>query len=155
MKKRALIASLFILGSTVLTGSHSASAQTSLNATITSGHTTIHFDNQPDVVIVPGSRVYYYEAPTYDVYRYGNTWWVDRGGVWYRATSYRGPFVRSSFSVVPRQIVVIPAEYHRHDNGLHRGWEKSHEEHDVERGNQGHGNQASHGGHGNHGRHGD
>jgi len=148
MKKRILIASLCVLGSYVLAGSHSAEA--TVNATVTSGHTTIHFDNQPDVVIVPGSRVYYYEAPSYDVYRYGNVWWVDRGGVWYRATSYRGPFVRASFEVVPRQIVVIPVEYHRHDNGLHRGWAKQDREQSHEHA-QVHGQEHGHG----HGRHGD
>ena len=140
MKKRVLIASLCVLGFSVLAGSHSASAEVRVNASITSGHSAIYFANEPDVVIVPGSRVYYYEAPSYDVYRYGNTWWVDRGGVWYRAASYRGPFVRASFERVPRQIVVVPVEYHRHDNGLHRGWEKDHHEG---------------GDHHNHGKHGD
>jgi hypothetical protein len=139
MMKRILIASLSLLGSSVLAGSHSASAEVRVNASITSGHSAIYFENQPDVVIVPGSRVYYYEAPSYDVYRYGNTWWVDRGGVWYRATSYHGPFARVSFERVPHQIVVVPVEYHRHDNGLHRGWEKNHDQGNHDQGHHEHG----------------
>jgi len=89
---------------------------------------TIYFDTEPDVVVIPNSRVYYYQAPEYDVYRYGRGWYVNRDGYWYRASSYRGPFVRVSAGAIPRQIVVVPTEYRRypmsHDQGKHKGWSK-------------------------------
>jgi hypothetical protein len=129
MKKFLLVASLCVLGISVAAGIPTASAEVTINANIHTGHSGIYFEDQPDVVIVPGSRVYYYEAPSYDVYRYGNMWWVDRGGVWFRASSYHGPFVQVTYQRVPRQIIVVPAEFHRHDNGWHRGWEKHEEKH--------------------------
>jgi hypothetical protein len=130
MRKFFVAASLFILGSSVAVGVPKASADVQINANIHSGGSSIYFSNQPDVVIVPGTRVYYYEAPSYDVFRYGNAWWVDRAGVWYRSSSYRGPFVQVSYQRVPRQVIVVPADYHRHDNGLHKGWAKHHGHHE-------------------------
>jgi hypothetical protein len=128
MKKLLVVASLCILGASVAAGIPNASAEVQINANIHTGHSSISFEQEPDVVVVPGTRVYYYEAPSYDVYRYGSAWWVDRGGVWYRSASYRGPFVQVTFQRVPHQVIVIPAEYHRHDNGWHRGWEKQERE---------------------------
>lgn len=130
MRKFFVMASLCILGSLVVAGIPNASADVQINANIHSGHSSIYFETQPDVVIVPGTRVYYYEAPSYDVFRYDNAWWVDRAGVWYRARSYRGPFVQVSYQRVPHQVIVMPAEYHRHDNGLHKGWAKHHHHED-------------------------
>ena len=130
MRKFFVAVSLCILGSSVFAGVPKASADVQINANIQSGHTGIYFSNQPDVVIVPGTRVYYYEAPSYDVFRYGNAWYVDRAGVWYRSSSYRGPFVQVSYTRVPRQVIVVPADYHRHDNGLHKGWYKHHGHHE-------------------------
>jgi hypothetical protein len=138
MRKLLVVASLCILGSSIAAGVPKASAEVQINANVHTGHSTISFETEPDVVVVPGTRVYYYEAPSYDVFRYGSGWWVDRGGVWYRASSYRGPFLQVSYQRVPHQVIMMPAEYHRHDNGLHKGWAKHHhgegdEEHHGER----------------------
>ena len=149
MRKLLVVASLCILGSSLALGIPKASAEVQVNANIRTGHSSISFESEPDVVIVPGTRVYYYEAPSYDVFRYGNAWWVDRGGVWYRSASYRGPFIQVSFQRVPHQVIVVPAEYHHHDNGLHRGWEK-HRGHDDDQGRD-----EDHGRHEGHGHHGD
>jgi hypothetical protein len=129
MRKFFVATSLCILASSVAVGTPKASADVQINANIHSGNGSIYFSNQPDVVVVPGTRVYYYEAPSYDVFRYSNAWWVDRAGVWYRSSSYRGPFVQVSYQRVPHQVIVVPAEYHHHDNGLHKGWAKHQEHH--------------------------
>ena len=126
MRKLFVVASLCLLGSFVVAGVPNASADVQISANVHTGHSSIYFETQPDIVVVPGTRVYYYEAPSYDVFRYSNAWYVDRGGVWYRSSSYRGPFIQVSYQRVPHQVIVMPAEYHRHDNGLHRGWAKHH-----------------------------
>jgi len=69
---------------------------------------------QPAMVVVPNTEVYYVEGPGYDMYRYGTWWYVNEDGYWYRARSYRGPYVSVSYSTVPRQIVIVPARYHSH-----------------------------------------
>ena len=72
------------------------------------------FEREPDVVLVPSSRVYYVGGLDYDLFRYGQYWYINDGGYWYRARNYRGPFGPIRFETVPRQIVVVPGRYHRH-----------------------------------------
>lgn len=72
------------------------------------------FDREPDVVLVPRSRVYYVDHEGYDLYRYGRYWYINDGGFWFRASSYKGPFVGISVGRIPRQVVVVPARYRRH-----------------------------------------
>jgi len=72
------------------------------------------FEREPDVVLVPSSRVYYVGGLDYDLFRYGQYWYINDGGYWYRARNYRGPFGQIRYDTVPRQIVVVPERYHQH-----------------------------------------
>ena len=72
------------------------------------------FEREPDVVLVPSSRVYYVGGLDYDLFRYGQYWYINDGGYWYRARNYRGPFGQIRYETVPNQIVVVPERYHRH-----------------------------------------
>ena len=72
-----------------------------------------------------------------DVFRADNLWWRLRGGYWYRAASWRGPWVAVDVRRVPERVLVVPARHwkhhprhdartvivvhDRHDNGRHRG----------------------------------
>jgi hypothetical protein len=77
----------------------------------------LHFRSEPDVVLVPSTRVYYVENYDYDVYRFGSYWYFIDDGRWYRARSYRGPFVYIHTTSVPRAIVQVPTRYRRHWGG--------------------------------------
>ena len=79
------------------------------------------FEREPDVVLVPSSRVYYVGGLDYDLFRYGQYWYINDGGYWYRARNYRGPFGQIRYETVPRQIVVVPERYHRHPMHPHGG----------------------------------
>jgi hypothetical protein len=70
----------------------------------------VAYVRQPDVLMIPGTRVHYMSSSDYDLYRYGGSWYVHDGG-WYRAPRYNGPFVFISYQSVPRQIRYVPAEY--------------------------------------------
>ena len=72
------------------------------------------FHKEPDLVMVPESRVYYVRDYNYDVYRYGSYWYFIDKGYWYRARSYRGPFVHISAGSVPRSVRYVPVKYRRH-----------------------------------------
>ncbi len=72
------------------------------------------FDREPDVMLVPNTRVYAVSGLDYDLFRYGQYWYINDGGYWYRARNYRGPFGAIRFEGVPRQIVVVPGRYHHH-----------------------------------------
>src|SRR6266852_1571581 len=76
--------------------------------------TDIVFHHEPDVVMVPSSRVYYVRDYDYDMYRYGRTWYYCDGVNWYRGRSYRGPFLYINYTSVPRPVYSIPVQYRRH-----------------------------------------
>ncbi len=75
------------------------------------------FDNEPDVVLIPRTRVYYVPGPSYDLFRYGRFWYINNGGWWYRAHNYRGPFRYIAYENVPVTILRVPPKYHRHPLG--------------------------------------
>ena len=72
------------------------------------------FEHEPEVVVVPRTQVYYVPSQDYDLFRYRGVWYVDRGGYWYTARSYNGPFVSIGYTRVPRAVVVTPARYHHY-----------------------------------------
>jgi len=109
-------------------------------------------EDEPDVVLVPGTRVYYVRDYDYDLYRYGSYWYYNYDGGWYRARRYDGPFSYVGYRSVPHAVSYVPVRYRRHwrdegapghayghykeDRGRHeeRGW------HDNGRGHgRGHG----------------
>jgi hypothetical protein len=64
--------------------------------------------------IIPGTSVYFMrDEADYDVYRYGNSWYLVDSGNWYRAPSWRGPFVRIRMNAVPRAVFTIPSGYRK------------------------------------------
>ena len=72
------------------------------------------FDREPDVMLVPNTRVYCVAGLDYDLFRYGQYWYMNDRGYWYRARNYRGPFGAIHYEFVPRSIVYVPARYHHH-----------------------------------------
>ena len=83
--------------------------------------TDIMFRSEPDLVVVPNSRVYYVRNYGYDMYRYGSTWYYCDGVNWYRARSYRGPFFFIHYNSLPRPVYAIPVRYRHHWRDWHPG----------------------------------
>ena len=67
-----------------------------------------------DMVLVPGTRVYYVSTDEYDMYRYGRYYYVYDNGYWYRSSSPRRPFVFVQRAAVPRAVVYVPQGYRKH-----------------------------------------
>ena len=67
------------------------------------------FVHQPRFVLVPEEDVYYCadDYSDYDIFRYGSFFYLYDDGYWYRANSYRGPFVAIRIDFVPRQIFYV------------------------------------------------
>jgi len=84
---------------------------------------SLAFRSEPDIVVVPDTRVYYVRDYDYDLYRYGSYWYYNYDGGWYRARRYNGPFVYVGYRSVPRAVAYIPVRYRRHwrayDEGPH------------------------------------
>lgn len=68
----------------------------------------VWFRGQPDAMYVPETGVYVVQDADYDMFRYGDYWYVANDGYWYRASDYRGPFVVISARSVPRAIYDTP-----------------------------------------------
>ena len=96
----------------------SASARTSVSVDLHFGDRyrgpDVVFYDEPDVVVVPGTRVYYVPDYDYDVYRCGRYWYYNYDDGWYRSRSYRGPWIYVGYRSVPRQIGYMPYRYRRH-----------------------------------------
>lgn len=106
---------LLALGLVTVAATSEASVSADVNIRLGSRPApVVVFEREPDVVLVPSTRVYYVNDLDYDLYRYGQFWYINDGGYWYRARNYRGPFAQIRFETVPRQIVVVPDRYHRH-----------------------------------------
>lgn len=88
---------------------------------------SLRFSNEPDLILVPRSRVYYVRNYDRDLYRYGGMWYLIDDGYWYRARSYRGPFIRVDLRAVPREVYYVPTSYRRHwgtPAGYGRDWDR-------------------------------
>jgi hypothetical protein len=73
----------------------------------------VWFRGQPDAMYVPETGVYVVQDADYDMFRYGDYWYVGQGGYWYRGDTYRGPFVAISARSVPSAIYDTPDRYWR------------------------------------------
>jgi hypothetical protein len=94
------------------------------------------FRERPRMVVVPGTRVYYIQASNRDGYRFGSYFYAFDDGRWYRATSYRGPWIYVRGRSVPRQIYMVPADYRRNWHGDYRYWRTRDYDRDWDRRNR-------------------
>lgn len=92
----------------------SGCASTASDAESRDDYGNYHFSTQPRMVRVSDTDVYYIrDASDYDVYEFEGTWYLNDGGNWYRAGSWRGPFVTINATVLPQEIATVPASYRR------------------------------------------
>ena len=99
-----LLGVLCVLGWTKI-----ASAEVQVNINL--GPPSIRFAEPPEVVIVPGSQVYFVPQPDADVFFYNGYWWSPRGPKWYRAKSYNGPWGIIGQRYVPAPVSRVPKDY--------------------------------------------
>lgn len=114
MRRILLVSSL--LAGLVAFGSKPADASISLDIHV-GDPAPVAIYQQPRGYFVPDYNVWYYQNSAYDMYRFGNVWYLNDGGYWYSARSWRGPFVGVRYASVPTQIVRIPSRYHRQTRG--------------------------------------
>ena len=98
------------------------------------------FRSEPQVVYVNDVYVVDDDRCSDDVFRADNRWWRMRTGRWYRAATWRGPWVGVDVRRVPERVLVVPASHWKHhprhsartvivmndDRGRHRGYDKKH-----------------------------
>ncbi|MBJ6724994.1 hypothetical protein JFN93_09765 [Geomonas sp. Red875] len=102
----------FLLSALLVTASV-APAAAEVNLNINLGPPPIAVAAPPEVVLVPGSQVYFVPGVSFDVFYYGGYWWSPRGDRWYRSPAYNGPWRGVSRRYVPAPIFRVPRDYQR------------------------------------------
>ena len=88
----------------------------------------ITFTAPPELVVIPGTNVYYCPDVSADIFFNGGYWYRPHGAYWYRSVSYSGPWVYiesapSFFLSLPPDFRVIVREGRRIPYvELHRNW---------------------------------
>lgn len=75
---------------------------------------TLDFHEEPAVVLVPETKVYYVRDRECDLYRFGRYWYFVEDERWYRARTWQGPFLHLNATSVPRSVRTVPLNYRRH-----------------------------------------
>jgi hypothetical protein len=81
-----------------------------------SGTLQINFGRQPRWTTVRGTRVSMIrqgQRPDYDMFRYGNTYYVYSNDQWYMSRQWRGEFRAIDARMVPRQFAYVPRHHWR------------------------------------------
>ena len=131
------------LGAIVTLGvSQEATAGVGVGISINLGPPPIVAPAPPDLVLVPGSNVYFVPGGQFDVFFFNGYWWCPRGDRWFRARAYNGPWRFIDRRFVPGPVFHVPHDYRhiyarerhipygewrRHYNGgRHEGWGEHH-----------------------------
>ena len=116
MKNRYLLAACAALVLLVAPGPKASAANVSFSLRIGDPYRgpSLAFATEPDIVVIPGTRVYYIDDYDYDIYRYGSYWYYYYDGGWYRSVDYDGPFYFISYESVPYSIRYVPVRYRHH-----------------------------------------
>ncbi len=125
---------LFAAAAIALAGGQ-ARASTSVDFQVSFGGPTssgvLEFHSQPEVVMVPATKVYYIRNYDCNMYRYGSYWYFVESNNWYRSRNYRGPFNYIQVRSVPRAVMTVPVNYRHNWHGppphaMTRGHYKQH-----------------------------
>ncbi|HEX9024557.1 MAG TPA: hypothetical protein VF799_12035 [Geobacteraceae bacterium] len=114
MRKKVygIMGSALLLGALLSLGAvNEASAGVNLGINVNIGPPPIVVPAPPDVVMVPGSQVYFVPGVQFDVFFYNGFWWSPRGDRWYRARAYNGPWGVVDRRYVPRPVFGVPHDY--------------------------------------------
>lgn len=120
MKRAILLATALVAFLGFALPARQAEASVSVGVSIGTGRHggfSLSFASQPNVVLIPSSRVYYAPNLDEDLYSYDDEWYYCQDGDWYSADSYDGPFYQVAFTSVPYEIQNIPVRYRRHWGG--------------------------------------
>lgn len=117
--KRTLMIAAALASLALATAPSPTQAATSVGFSVRIGDpyrgAAIRFRSEPDYVVIPGTQVSYIDDYyDRDFYRYGGWYYMVDNGYWYRARSYRGPFIRIDYRSVPGQFTYVPTRYRRH-----------------------------------------
>ncbi len=83
----------------------------------------INIGAPPQLVVVPGTPVYYAPALPYNYFHYGGQYYLFHNDAWYFAPTYNGPWALIAVEYVPRPILTVPVPYYKAPPGH---WKNKH-----------------------------
>lgn len=86
----------------------------------------VALESAPDFVMPPELGFYVAVGVPYDMYFYNNSYWVNRGNIWYSSAYYNGPWSRIYYSNVPYVFNRYPFERVRHYRDSYYGRYRQH-----------------------------
>jgi len=93
-------------------------AETNMDARVRVGDpyqgASLEFNEEPAVVLVPTTKVYYVRDHECDLYRFGRYWYFVENERWYRSRTWQGPFLHLNATSVPKSVRTVPLNYRRH-----------------------------------------
>ncbi|MGA6992867.1 MAG: hypothetical protein WBX50_03125 [Candidatus Deferrimicrobiaceae bacterium] len=116
-----------------------APAEVNLNINI--GSPPVVVAEPAEVVLVPGSGVYFVADTGPDLFFSAGFWWSPRGDRWYRSRVYNGPWVVVGHRDVPVEVFRVPRDYRaRYKKAKHvpyGQWKKAHHRKSYDNGRHG------------------
>lgn len=82
-----------------------------VNLNINIGAPPVVVAEPSEVVLIPGSGVYFVADAGPDLFFHAGFWWSPRGDRWYRSQAHNGPWVTVEHRYVPAQVVRVPNDY--------------------------------------------
>ncbi len=86
-----------------------------------------------ELVLIPGTGIYFIPDREADIFFYGGYWWAPRGPRWYRAYAPHGPWVIVRRRSIPAPLFRVPHDYRVVYRGGERipygQWKKMHHGH--------------------------
>ncbi len=74
---------------------------------------SISIGTPPELMVVPGTPVYYAPALPNNYFVYGGRYYVFQNGGWFYAPAYDGPWTIISVKKVPKPVLAVPVEYYK------------------------------------------
>ena len=68
---------------------------------------------RPEVVLVPGTRVYTAPKAEYNMFVFGGRYWSHHNDVWYVAPRPGAPWTRVAVASVPVEVRAVPVKYYK------------------------------------------
>ncbi len=102
-----LLVGIMILG----LGIYPSSSQARVDIHVGVSLPPLVISGEPELVVVPGTYVYFYPDVEADLFFYDGYWYRSYEGNWYRCADYNGPWVSIAYTEVPSPVIHLPANF--------------------------------------------
>lgn len=106
----------------VLCFATTAPAQVSIQVRLPGVDIGVNMPTYPQLVLVPGTPVYYDSHANSNYFFYDGMYWVYARDTWYASTWYDGPWDRVDPDDMPLYVLRVPVRYYRQPPTYFSGW---------------------------------